>query len=96
MYIYGHFDDVSAIRKPKIIMFSLTGSQIFLQILLFLPQHKDIPCTGIPLTTLKIIEKSFQCSQKIYEKVLKFNTRIGDLTCNSSSSHKISRINSKE
>ena len=30
MYIYCRFDEVSAIRKSKIITFSKTGSQIFL------------------------------------------------------------------
>ena len=29
MYIFGCFDEVSAIRKPKIITSSITGSQIF-------------------------------------------------------------------
>ena len=29
MYIFCRFDEVSAIRKPKIIAFSITGSQIF-------------------------------------------------------------------
>ena len=29
MYIFGRFDEVSAIRKPKIITSSITSSQIF-------------------------------------------------------------------
>ena len=29
IYIFCHFDEVSAIRKPKMRMFSITGSQIF-------------------------------------------------------------------
>ena len=29
MYIFCHFDEVSAIRLPKIMTFSITGSQIF-------------------------------------------------------------------
>ena len=29
MYIFRHFDEVSAIRWPKMMMFSITGSQIF-------------------------------------------------------------------
>ena len=29
MYIFCHFDEVSAIRWPKMMTFSITGSQIF-------------------------------------------------------------------
>ena len=29
MSIFGRFDEVSAVRKPKIITFSITGSQMF-------------------------------------------------------------------
>ena len=29
MYIFGRFDEISAITKPKMMTFSITGSQIF-------------------------------------------------------------------
>ena len=52
MYNFCRFDEVSAIRKPKIIMFSKTGSQILFADLVFLPKRNEIPHNGKPLTTL--------------------------------------------
>ena len=43
MYIIGHFVEVSAIRKPKIITFSKTGYQIFfVDFIFFLPKQNEI------------------------------------------------------
>ena len=40
MYIFGRFDEVSAIRKPKIITSSITGSQIFFADFVFFTKTK--------------------------------------------------------
>ena len=40
MYIFCRFDEVSAIRKPKMMTFSITGSQIFFRISLFIPKTR--------------------------------------------------------
>ena len=44
------FDEVSTIRKPKMMMFSITGSQIFLAGLLFLPKANEKLLTGLSFT----------------------------------------------
>ena len=47
MYIFCCFDEVSAIRKPKIRTSSITGSQIFFaDFLFFLPKQNKIVHTG--------------------------------------------------
>ena len=46
MHMFCRFDEVSAIRKPKIITSSKTGSKYSLRISYFLPKQNDIPHTG--------------------------------------------------
>ena len=52
MYIFCRFDEVSAIRKSKIITSSKTGSEIFFADFVFLPKQNDILHAGKLLTTL--------------------------------------------
>ena len=46
-----HFHEVSAIGKPKMMTFSITFSQIFLRILLFMPETNEKPRTSLSFTT---------------------------------------------
>ena len=53
MYMFCRFDEVLAIRKPKIITSSKPVPKYSLRISFFLLKQNDIPHTGKPLTTLK-------------------------------------------
>ena len=53
MYISSRFDEALTIRKPKIMMFSITGSQIFLaDFVIYIPEAIEKPLTGLPFTPL--------------------------------------------
>ena len=52
MYIFYHFDEVSAIRWSKMMTFSITSSQIFFANLLFLPETNEKPVTNLLFTPL--------------------------------------------
>ena len=52
MYIFCHFDEVSAIRWPKIMTFQLPVPKYSLRILLFLPETNEKLHTGLLFTTL--------------------------------------------
>ena len=52
MNIFCRCDEVSAIKKHKIITSSKIGSQIFFADFVFFNQNNDIPHTGKPLTTV--------------------------------------------
>ena len=54
VYDFCHFNEGSAIRKPKIIAFSITGPQIFFADFVVSTTQSDILHTGKPLTTLII------------------------------------------
>ena len=51
MYIFCHFDEVSAIRWSKMVTFSITGPKYSLRISLFLPETNDNPHSGLSFTT---------------------------------------------
>ena len=57
IYIFCHFDEVLAIRKPKIITSSITGSQIFFADFVFSTKTNNIPHTVKPLTVIAVFQK---------------------------------------